>query len=333
MNPISALTRLIFPQKAALRTRPTPTPSALPATPATPQTVPAASRVDTVQIAGAAQEDDLNQLLRHVAAAAKAKASPAADAENEIEALLAEIEEGERGGRGEGVGEGPRGRPPYKVTDIAAAVARHRVHGVHFPPGGSLGGEAIDVNVEILASAQPAGLFLSFGGTQIDLASIDARFTISVGGRGRATELTFASGTSLGAIAAAINSVSDVNGVRAVVSGSGVALRSTALGADEFVSVSVIDAGGVGGAGAGVYRMRGDDAFTPDAATRTAFADAEGVRDGGRDARALINGVEAEADGATLRVRTEWFRAAIALHDFAALKTGAFTAFRIVRGQ
>ena len=82
----------------------------------------------------------------------------------------------------------------YQVSGVAAGVSDFRINGAKFESG------SLTVNVLVTQSAQQAGLFLSMGGTSIDL-SAGTSFTIEVTGSLGSRELTFTSGTTLVEIA------------------------------------------------------------------------------------------------------------------------------------
>ena len=78
----------------------------------------------------------------------------------------------------------------YQVSGVAAGVTDFRINGAKFESG------SLTVNVLVTQSAQQAGLYLSMGGTTIDL-SAGTSFTIEVTGSLGSRELTFTSGTTL----------------------------------------------------------------------------------------------------------------------------------------
>jgi hypothetical protein len=134
--------------------------------------------------------------------------------------------------------------------------------------------------------AEAAGFQLSFGNSRLDLADADRQFIMEVGGNLGARMLSFASGTSLEQVVSVINSFTDVTGVVAVGSAfdDGVALLSEGSGSDRFVSVRVVDDGGIE-RGDGIYDLnplfRGGVSWR----LRSTFSGASaGVRDFGQDA-------------------------------------------------
>src|SRR5690606_4473521 len=89
-------------------------------------------------------------------------------------------------------------------------------------------GENRDVQVLVTKSAQRAGLFLSLGGGQLDLSSAESKFVIEVAGAKGSRQFTFASGTTISAMKDAINTFTQVTGVSAGTSGTGIVLKSDA---------------------------------------------------------------------------------------------------------
>ncbi len=103
----------------------------------------------------------------------------------------------------------------YKVSTVAAGVSDYKVNGAKF------NGATQGVSVLVTQSAQQGGLYMSFGGSALDLAAANSSFTIEVGGSLGSRELTFASGTTLSDIQTAIHPFADITGVDAAVVNSG----------------------------------------------------------------------------------------------------------------
>jgi len=167
-----------------------------------------------------------------------------------------------------------------------------------------LGGFTSGTNVNPVVGDQVAGLLLSFGGDRIDLASANDGFYLEVSGAGSAWEFGFASGTRLDDIAAAINTFTPNTSVIATVSGTGIRLATIETGFGEYVSVKIIDDGGIGAANkTGIYRLNQSDPSGADAADHDDFdntAAANGISDIGRDAKTPLGG---DADAAARDVR------------------------------
>jgi flagellin len=122
--------------------------------------------------------------------------------------------------------------------------------------------------------------------------------TIEVGGNVGTEQLSFASGTTVSAIATAINAVTTATGVSATVAGSDLVVNSTKYGSDQFVSLKTI---------AGT--------FAPDAS-----------KDLGQDASVTINGAEAQANGLNVSYRSSNLDVEFDLDStFNTAGTGTFT--------
>ncbi len=197
----------------------------------------------------------------------------------------------------------------FKVNGIATGVTDYRINGAKFD-GASLG---VDVNVT--TSAQQGGLFLSFGATSVDLAT-GSSLILEIAGSKGSRELSFSSGTTLAKMRDAINTFSDVTGVEAVVSGNGIKLRSADFGSTEFVSLKVVDDGGVATASSGIYTLQTNNfgaALTSSQVEFNASTATNGIRDSGRDLVATINGVQATARGKTARINTDFLDVEVTL--------------------
>ena len=222
----------------------------------------------------------------------------------------------------------------YNVENVSGQVLDFKVNGA------KLGfGETRDVDIVITQSAQVAGFFLSFGGAAIDLGAASDQFVVEIAGSLGSRELSFASGTTLADIAAAINSFQDVTGVYASASGTGIRLESLEFGSDEFVSVKVVDDGAIA-AGDGIHTLQGTNALAATVAGADAYnstAAANTLRDFGQDVGATINGIVATAKGTNISINTDFLDVEVELNydtagTFNAADPGALTAFTITGG-
>lgn len=219
----------------------------------------------------------------------------------------------------------------YQVGSVASSVTDFQVRGAKFD------GASQSVSAIVTQSAQQAGAFVSFGGSQIDLGT-GSSFVIEIGGSLGNREVQFASGTSLANIASAINSVNDVTGVTATVSGTGITLNSDDFGSSEFVSVKVIDDGTING-GSGILTYGATTFGTADAGSAAGFTSASatnGIRDEGQDVGGTINGLLAVGKGKELSVNSDFLDVAFTL-DTTASQTlaavgGSNNAFTITGG-
>ncbi|MEM1211894.1 MAG: flagellin [Planctomycetota bacterium] len=191
-------------------------------------------------------------------------------------------------------------------------------------------GENRDVQVLVTASAQAAGLFLSLGGTPLDLSSSEARFVFEVAGALGSREFTFASGTALADVATSINTFTDVTGVSAAVSGGGIRLDSNELGSDQFVSIDVVGDGGAAGGVAILNSNNANSAITTNFTNLSAVTNP--VRDEGQDVGAIINGIAATARGGTASINTDFLDVEINLNTSGSQSLQSLDAFTITGG-
>ena len=195
-------------------------------------------------------------------------------------------------------------------------------------------GETRTVSVVVTASAQHSGLFLSTGSTVIDLTNNQSKFVFEVAGAKGSREFTFVSSFSLASAANTINTFKSVTGVSAKASSTGVVLKSVGFGSDEFVSVDVSNAGGLATANTGVYQLSSTNENSANVAGgATAFGSITNpIRDKGQDVAAIINGVQATADGRVARINTDFLDLSLELSTAGAQSASTFTAFNITGG-
>ncbi len=212
----------------------------------------------------------------------------------------------------------------FQVGSVSTNVADYRVNAAKFS------GTSQAVNVLVTASAQQAGLFMSFGGA-LDLSAPEAKFVVEVIGSKGSRELSFSSGTSLANVTAAINTFTDVTGVTATASGTGIKLESESWGADELVTVKVRNSGAA--AGGGIFQLNATNFNASQTSGAIAYASAgNGVTDNGQDLGATINGVTAITNGKTARVNSDFLDVEVTLGDTAASTLANVSAFSISGG-
>ncbi len=187
------------------------------------------------------------------------------------------------------------------------------------------------VQVVVTASAQHGSMFLSLGGTGLDLASAGARFQFELGGAAGSQAFTFASGTSLASIASAVNTFRGVTGVSGVASGNYLHFDSTTFGSSQFVSFKLDNAGGQTG---GLHLASGtnENALKATGGT-TAFASMTNpIRATGQDVGAIINGIAATSDGTTANINTDFLDLSLNLTNSGAQTLQTINAFSITGG-
>lgn len=187
-----------------------------------------------------------------------------------------------------------------------------------------------DVQVLVTQSAQHAGLFMSLGGTSLDLSAATARLTFEIAGANGSREFTFASGTATSAMASQINTFKNVTGVSAAVSGNGLVMKSLGFGSSEFVSIDIVNTGGQTGE---LVQLTAGDENTASSANATAFGSVtNAIRDEGQDVGAIINGIAATAKGKIARINTDFLDVELNLTVSGAQNLQSIDAFTITGG-
>lgn len=221
----------------------------------------------------------------------------------------------------------------YNLSSINGAnLAKVQVFGASLGDTGR-----VDVDVQVIGSAQTAGLFLRtdfattvVGGTDGVLPS---SVTLEIAGPNGVAEITFISGTTLDSIRDAINSKSEVTGIAAARQSaadvsSGLRFYSSEYGSEAFVSVKKISGGTAAQISKIVNDGPGPATFTGPGTNVTA-AD----RDTGVDVTVLVNGAVATGRGLQVTVRNPELDLSILLTEtFATTVTGTPTSFNIIGG-
>lgn len=214
----------------------------------------------------------------------------------------------------------------FQVTGVAATVNDFSVNAAKIAEGGN-----VAVKVLVTASAQHAALFLSTGGA-LDLTDETSKFTFALAGAKGNREFSFASGTALADIVTTVNAYKNVTGVSATVQGTGVMLKSTDYGSDQFVSVNVTSVGGQAGAIHHVSSIN-EGVVSTVAGNITAFSSVtSAVRDTGQDVAATINGISARGKGKVASVNTDTLDLSIDLTKAGAQAKGLISALTISGG-
>ncbi len=150
-----------------------------------------------------------------------------------------------------------------------SSVTSTAIDNLHVNAARLADGATASVVVQVVTSAQTAKVGYS-GGT-----ITGATATIEVAGNAGAEQLSFASGTTVSNVVAAVLAVKQATGVSATVSGTDIRFESTEFGLDQFVSVKAI---------AGTFNL----------ATNKAS---------GANAAVTVNGAQAEAEGKHISFR------------------------------
>lgn len=175
-----------------------------------------------------------------------------------------------------------------------------------------VGQQNLQVEVDVLASAQTAGLYLNGDnpGAAVDGILLSAT-SLRISGNAGVTELSFAVSATMSDIANAVNNLTSFTGVRAeVINGndaSGLVFRSVDYGSNSFVSVERID-GPPDPADDNFRLFKFDDnAPIPDFTGGFPWGGpslTSAKRDTGRDVSALVNGNLARGDGLVANINS-----------------------------
>ncbi|MCA9292019.1 MAG: flagellin [Phycisphaerales bacterium] len=204
----------------------------------------------------------------------------------------------------------------YTTSGVSSSISDVTVNSAKLS---NTAGAYTTITVDVLTSAQTAEVYLSTGSSFLN--DDGGSITLEVTGQDGVQQFTFASGTSQASIIAAINTFSEALGVSAIQNTADTArieLRSTKFGGSPFVRVKEVE-----GATAG-------SVVFASATETTAVSD---LKDFGRNATVLINGVQAITNGLAARVSTDGFDVSVSLDATTSLNTdGASSTFYITGG-
>ena len=195
---------------------------------------------------------------------------------------------------------------------VASQITDVNVYGANFGLE-----DTIAVDVEVIGSAERGSLFIS-GNTTGAAGELLSSVTFELQGTRGVQSFSFASGTPLSAVAAAVNSTRDATGVtaRLVSAGdptSGLVFETEDFGSSAFVSVR---------------KLTGGDFFD----TFNAQAGTSVGRDTGEDTLALVNGNLALGDGLDISLNTNTINLGLTLTSAAAQTQGSSYSFTITGG-
>jgi flagellin len=223
------------------------------------------------------------------------------------------------------------GELSYKTSGVdAVAFDKVNIFGASFGDRSD-----VQVDVEVLGSAQTANLFLrtdfnTYGGGAAD-GILTSTVTLEVAGPDGVVELTFVSGTTNTQIIDAVNSRSSITGIRANsaapnggTTASGIVFSSVAYGSDAFVSVTKLE----GGEQFVTGKIDNDAPGPIDWGVNSLAAD----RDEGKDVLVLLNGAVATGRGLDVTSRNPNLDAMLSLTEATGTTQGATTTFHITGG-
>ncbi|HBS29533.1 MAG TPA: hypothetical protein DEB06_08815, partial [Phycisphaerales bacterium] len=223
----------------------------------------------------------------------------------------------------------------YSLSGVdTTAIPKTQVFGAQFGDRSS-----IDIDVEVIASAQTANLYLRSdftvvpGGAGTVDGQLPSTVTFEIAGPRGVIELTFPSTTTIDSIVTAINTRTSITGIRAARNNagnaaSGLVFSSVDYGSESFVSVKRLSGG------AALQLGKIDNDAPPPAAFIGGGANiVTAERDTGRDVTALVNGAVAGGRGLEVNVRNPELDLNLTLGAlFATTVNGTPTSFTITGG-
>lgn len=186
----------------------------------------------------------------------------------------------------------------YTLSGVAAsAISRTNIRGASF-----LNSQTLDVDVDVIASAQTGGLYLS--GT-LGNGTVASATTLRIVGPKGVAEINVASGIGLAQLVDSVNNQSAFTGVEAALinndAASGLVFRSTEYGSDAFVSVERVDRPATGGDWWQLVKFNeGASVVSPSPFWSDLLVSGNvttATRDTGQDVQALVNGALGRGDG------------------------------------
>jgi flagellin len=215
----------------------------------------------------------------------------------------------------------------YVTSGISnTAISKAQIFGASF-----VGTTQLQVEVDVLASAQKGGLFLQPGAGAVGTTQTISAMTLQIAGDRGVVEIDLASGQTFSEIVNAVNQRTALTGVTAALNGtSGIVFETEKYGSSSFVSVERINAG-QNTAAANFFKIPNNGAVGSPPIGFGAMVSAN--RDTGKDVQALVNGSLANGDGLTVSTNSPELSSEILLTEaFATDPTTAATNFDIIGG-
>ena len=223
---------------------------------------------------------------------------------------------------------------------LTSGITSTEISSARITSASFISSSTINVDVDVLSSAQKGGLYLSGDNSAAPGPPADgviaSQTTIQIRGPEGVRELVLQSGQTLSSVRDAINGLTAVTGVEAALIGadstSGLVFRSADYGSNSFVSVERID-----NATAGVFALSKLDADAPVPGTAALLwasgSLASASYDEGKDVSALVNGILATGDGLNISVNSPTLGMELLLTEtFAIDPTIAASTFDITGG-
>jgi flagellin len=199
---------------------------------------------------------------------------------------------------------------------------------------------SINVDVDVLSSAQKGNLYLSGDNSGVGGAdgTILSSTTIQIRGPEGVRELVLQSGQAFSAVVAAVNGLTAVTGVEAsLINGtaaSGMAFSSAEYGSNAFVAVKRIDIPDpISDGNFSLVKLDGNEAIATNGVPWASSSLVAADQDNGANVSALINGILATGDGLNISINSPTLGMELLLNEtFAIDPTIAASTFDITGG-
>ncbi|MBN8644679.1 MAG: flagellin [Planctomycetes bacterium] len=188
----------------------------------------------------------------------------------------------------------------YSLSGVSpTAIAKAQVHGADFGDRAT-----VDVNVDVLGSAQTANLYFNtnFAGSTAGSSRLPSAVTLEFAGPDGVVELVFASNTPIDDVVAAVNSRKSVTGLSASRQTAGNATSGLVFSSIEYGRESFVSVKRLAGANYTFAKINNDAPGPIQWANASTYAAAD--RDVGKDVTVLINGAVATGRGLDVQLRT-----------------------------
>ncbi|MEM1183579.1 MAG: flagellin [Planctomycetota bacterium] len=202
-----------------------------------------------------------------------------------------------------------------------------------------IGTDRLQVEVDVINSAQKGGLYLHGNGTHFVDGVVTSSSTFQISGSRGVQEISVPASSTITDFANAINQRTALTGVTANVINSALVFQSEFYGANEFVSVIDRTPGRESGDRVELYKFANNQNL-PDLSTGIDIPTLLGAgtltaaqRDAGRDVVALVNGSLANGDGTTVSINSTSLSVELDLAEsFAVDPTATNSVFDITGG-
>lgn len=219
---------------------------------------------------------------------------------------------------------------------ITSGITSSEIANARITSASFVGSSNINVDVDVISSAQKGNLYLSGDNSGTGDGTILSQTTIQIRGKDGVQELVLTSGATFAEVVTQINQFTAVTGVEAALingdANSGLVFRSSEYGSDAFVSVKRIDKPATGD-NFNLFKL---DANAAIGAGGVPWGDpslSPSDRDDGADVSALINGILVNGDGLNISINSPMLGMELLLSEsFAIDPSASSSSFDITGG-